>query len=138
MNKTIVMTLTGIMMLCSCATRTISSDNISPLIGKWAIVEAMQKGVDGAEKAPFIQFKNDGQINGNASVNSFFGGYKVDGGKVSFSNLGMTRMFGKSMDIEDNISKAIGATATIEVKKDGAVMKDKDGKVVMRLKRQAE
>lgn len=136
MKKTIVMTLTGIMMLCSCATKTISSDNLAPLIGKWAIVEAMQKGVEGAEKAPYIQFKDNGQINGNASVNSFFGGYKIDGDKVSFSDLGMTRMFGRSMDVEDNISKAIGATATIELKKGTAVMKDKDGKVVMRLKRE--
>ena len=67
------MTLTGIMMLCSCATKTITSDNLAALTGRWAIVEAMQKGVEGADKAPFIQFKADGQINGNASVNSFFG-----------------------------------------------------------------
>ena len=138
MRKTIIMTLTGIMMLCSCATKTITSDNLAALTGRWAIVEAMQKGVEGADKAPFIQFKTDGQINGNASVNSFFGGFTMKGDKVDFSNLGMTRMLGKSMDIETNISQALDNAATIEVRKEGAVMKDKDGNIVMRLKRQAE
>ena len=130
MRKTIIMTLTGIMMLCSCATKTITSDNLAALTGRWAIVEAMQKGVEGADKAPFIQF--------NASVNSVFGGFTMKGDKVDFGNLGMTRMLGKSMDIETNISQALDNAATIEVRKEGAVMKDKDGNIVMRLKRQAE
>ena len=62
----------------------------------------------------------------------------MKGDKVDFSNLGMTRMLGKSMDIETNISQALDNAATIEVRKEGAVMKDKDGNIVMRLKREAE
>jgi len=36
---------------------------------------------------------NEGQINGSAGCNSYFGGYQVEGGKITFGQIANTEMF---------------------------------------------
>lgn len=135
MKKALLMACAGIMMLGSCATQGNLKGNGETLVGKWMITEAMEKGVENAETKPYIDFAKDGRFNGNASVNSFFGDYTVKGKSIKMDHVGMTRMMGASMDVEDAVTKALNSTSTIEVEKKNAVVKDKDGKVVMRLER---
>lgn len=135
MKKALLMACAGIMMLGSCATQSSLKGNGETLVGKWMITEAMEKGVENAETKPYIDFAKDGRFNGNASVNSFFGDYTVKGKSIKMDHVGMTRMMGASMDVEDAVTEALNSTSTIEVEKKNAVVKDKNGKVVMRLER---
>jgi putative lipoprotein len=45
-----------------------------------------------AGSEPSITFTSDGQINGTTGCNRFFGGYAQEGGKLTFSGVGMTKM----------------------------------------------
>ena len=101
------------------------------LTGTWNIVTAMDKETKNGDKPATITFDGNGQVNGNASVNSFFGGYTLKGNSISFGNMGMTRMMGKSMDIEQAINEALDNSATVETDGKNAKVMNKDGKTVM-------
>lgn len=135
MKKTLILGALAILTLGSCSTQGNMNETNLSLIGKWMITKAMGKGVENAETKPYIEFAKDGRFNGNASVNSFFGDYTVKGKSLKMDHVGMTRMMGASMDVEDAVSKALNCTSSIEVKKHDATIKDKDGKIVMRLER---
>ena len=90
---------------------------------------------EGVELQAFINFAPYVKINVNASVNSYFGGYELKGDTLKLGNVGMTRMMGPSMDIEDAVVKALGESVTIKVNKKSASVLDKNGKVVMELKK---
>ena len=74
-------------------------------------------------------------MNGNASVNSFFDSYTTEGDSLKIDHMGMTRMMGGSMDMEDAITKALNNTATVKIENDEATVFDHDGNAVMTLKR---
>ena len=56
-----------------------------------------------------ITFKEDGTLHGFSGVNRFFGNYKLEGSKISFSGMGSTRMAGApdAMRFEDKFMKAL-------------------------------
>ena len=120
------------MAIMSCSTQKSAMD----ITGKWNIEKAMGKSTAGADTSPFISFDKEGNINGNASVNSFFGSYNLNGDKISFSNLGMTRMMGQSMDIEQAITEALGSTSTIKAEDFDAVFFNEKKDTVMILRKQ--
>ncbi|MDE5986260.1 MAG: META domain-containing protein [Prevotella sp.] len=124
-------------MLSACNTAKTVVRTSGGLFGEWKIEQAMGKSTAGGDSPAVINFSSDGRINGNASVNSFFGGYTSDGKSMSFTHVGMTRMMGQSMDIEDAVTEAINSTARISINGDDAVVYDKDGNVVMKLTRTA-
>lgn len=121
--------------MCSCGSQKKVEGNTADLYGEWIIEKAMGLSTEGGEKQAFIKFASDGKMNGNASVNSFFGGYELKGDTLKLGNVGMTRMMGPSMDIEDAVVKALGESVTIKVNKKSASVLDKNGKVVMELKK---
>lgn len=125
-------------MLSACNTAKTVVKTSGSLFGEWKIEQAMGKNTAGGDRPAVINFTSDGRINGNASVNSFFGGYTSDGKNMSFTHIGMTRMMGQSMDIESAVTEAINSTARISINGDNAVVYDKDGNVVMKLTRTAE
>ena len=135
MKKTITTILSFAFMatLPSChSTKQVCED----MRGKvWNITEASGISTHGAMKQPTITFSPDGRYNGNASVNSFFGTYKLEGSRLTLSEAGMTRMMGPTMDIEDAIVKALGATAEIKVLGDSAIVLNPSGETVMKLRR---
>ena len=112
-----------------------SSILASDIYGEWRIENVMGKSTADAESETFISFGRDGNVNGCASVNNFFGEYKLKNGRLSFSNVGMTQMLGFSMDIDDAVAEALRKTAKIEIKGNTATVKSLDGKVIMTLKK---
>ncbi len=120
-------------LICSCGSDKKVEGDVNNLYGKWFIEEAMSASTVGAEERPFINFDKNGKMNGNASVNLFFGDYKFDGKKLTLGNMGMTRKLGASMDVERTISEALDKSATIKIEGKSAKVLDKSGKVVMTL-----
>lgn len=135
MKKTFILAAAAIMTLGGCSSQKSVGESGTSLLGKWMITKAMGRGVENADTKPYIEFAKDGRFNGNASVNSFFGDYRVNGKGIKMEHVGMTRMMGASMDVEDAVTKALNSTTTIEVKKNNAALKDKGGKVVLMLKK---
>lgn len=135
MKKTFILAAAAIMTLGGCSSQKGVGESGASLLGKWMITKAMGRGVENADTKPYIEFAKDGRFNGNASVNSFFGDYNVNGKSLKMEHVGMTRMMGASMDVEDVVTKALNSTTTVEVKKNNAALKDKGGKVVMMLKK---
>ena len=68
---------------------------------------------------------------------SFFGEYSVvvEGDSLKLSNIGMTRMMGPTMEIEDAIVKALGSYSTVNVSDSTAVMLDEKGEEVLKLRK---
>lgn len=85
------------------------------ITGKWNIDNAMGISTQTAENPTFIDFEANGKMNGNASVNTFNGSFTLNGENLTLSNIGMTRMMGASMDVEDAITQALNNTASIHV-----------------------
>lgn len=105
MKKTII-TLFSAFALMSCSDIDIT--------GEWSIEKAMGVSTENAETPAFIHFEKNGNMNGNASVNSFMGSYSLNGENLTLNNIGMTKMMGASMEIEDAITNALNATAAIK------------------------
>lgn len=121
--------------MSACTTEKTILNTGGGLFGEWKIEQAMGKSTANGDRPATINFGNDGRINGNASVNSFFGGYTSDGRNMSFTQVGMTRMMGQSMEIEDAVTQAINTTARISINGNSAQVYDKDGNVIMKLTR---
>ena len=118
------------MIMVACSTH--SAVNVD---GEWVITNVNGKSTEGGERQAEIMFDGKGKVNGNASVNSFFGSYSIEGDSLKFGPMGMTRMMGGSMEIEDAITKALGEVATVKVDGDKAVIMDAQGNEVMQLER---
>lgn len=127
-------------MLASCMAMATSCGNTSKvdtslINGEWLIENAMGVTTETAENEAFISFDGKGGVNGNASVNTFFGSYVYDGTSLKLDNIGMTRMFGASMDVEDAITEAINTAASIEIDGDRATVRNEAGDAIMSLAR---
>lgn len=132
MKKLYLAAFAAAAILTSCGNAKVNTKAIN---GEWLIEQAMGVSTETAENEAFINFDGKGKVNGNASVNTFFGSYKFDGKSLKLENLGMTQMLGMSMDVEDAITKAINSTAAIEIDGDKAVITNSDGEQVMTLVR---
>lgn len=136
MNKNVITALVLTGMIASSCTKKVTMSTIDrDIIGKWIVTEIDGTAVAEAETMPFINFTDSGVVNGNMSVNHFFGQYRVSGDTLSFGNLGMTQMFGPNMEQEASINRALGNCCTVELTNALLKMKDKDGKVLITLKR---
>ena len=122
-------------LMCSCGSQKKVEGNTADLYGEWIIEKAMGLSTEGGEKQAFIKFAPDGKMNGNASVNSFFGGYELKGDTLKLGNVGMTRMMGHHMEIETAVTQALDQTHSVKVKGSKAQLLDKDGRPVMQLVR---
>lgn len=134
-TKNIIMAAFIAATMSACTTEKTILNTGGGLFGEWKIEQAMGKSTANGDRPATINFGNDGRINGNASVNSFFGGYTSDGKNMSFTHIGMTRMMGQSMEIEDAVTQAINTTARISINGNSAQVYDKDGNVIMKLTR---
>lgn len=126
--------------LTSCVNNKKTEMNTEKLdiTGTWAIETAMGMSTASAENPTLITFDENGQINGCASVNTFMGEYKLEGEALTLSNIGMTRMLGASMDIEDAVVKAINSVASIKVEEAKAYVLSADNDTVLVLNRVEE
>jgi len=104
----------------------------------WVLVSYMdQEGVL-AEPLPgtntTTQFQ-DGQVNGNAGCNNFFGSYEVDGHNLSVGPLASTEMFCGSppgvMEQENAYLAALGSAASFAIEGGQLVIADSGGETVL-------
>lgn len=77
----------------------------------------------------------DGQVNGNAGCNSYFGGFEADGSSLSISSLASTEMFCGNppgvMDQESAFLKAMGSAASYQVDESQLTILDESGDPVL-------
>ena len=138
MKKTLFSALVACMAFCNCANVKTNKFSTQPdILGQWTIVEANGMSTDSAETTPFILFSDSGRVNGNASVNTFFGQYTLKGDSISFDQLGATMMMGreKDMEVEMAVMAALAQCVTLELQDSVLNAKDHDGNVVMSLTR---
>ena len=138
MKKTLFSALVACMAFCNCANVKTNKFSTQPdILGQWTIVEANGMSTDSAETTPFILFGDSGRVNGNVSVNTFFGQYTLKGDSISFDQLGATMMMGreKDMEVEMAVMAALAQCVTLEVQDSVLNAKDHDGNVVMSLTR---
>lgn len=126
MKKTLL-TIAAIAALSACCNCTTEN----ALAGKWNIESAMGTSTEGAENQAFIEFSENGSLSGNASVNIFNGSYKLDGENLTLENIGMTKMMGASMEIEDAVTAALNATATVSINGEQAFVLNETKDTVM-------
>ena len=136
MKKTLFSALAACMAFCNCANVKTNKFSTQPdILGQWTIVEANGMSTDSAETTPFILFGDSGRVNGNASVNTFFGQYAQSGDSIFLEQVGITSMMGHDMDTEMAITSALAQWVTLEAEDSMLYAKDKDGQVVMTMKR---
>lgn len=136
MKKTLFSALVACMAFCNCANVKTNKFSTQPdILGQWTIVEANGMSTDSAETTPFILFGDSGRVNGNASVNTFFGQYAQSGDSIFLEQVGITSMMGHDMDTEMAITSALAQWVTLEAEDSMLYAKDKDGQVVMTMKR---
>jgi heat shock protein HslJ len=77
----------------------------------------------------------DGQVNGNASCNGYFGGYEVDGNSISIGPLASTEMFCGSppgvMDQEMAFLSAMGSAAEYKIEAEQLILLDASGETLL-------
>lgn len=117
-------------MMLSCG-----SQNKANMIGSWLITEAYGVNAAGGENQAEISFDRKGNVNGNASVNTFMGDYRMDGETLTIGNVAKTMRMGASMEVEDAVSKSINTVKKVKVDGDKATFYDADGKAIMKLQR---
>lgn len=136
MKKTMISAFVACTTLCGCnnANTTVNEQSAN-IVGEWSIVEAMGKSTDSTETAPFIHFTDSGTVSGHASVNTFFGQYTQSGDSIFLEQVGITSMMGHDMDTEMAVTSALAQWVTLEAEDSMLYAKDKDGQVVMTMKR---
>ena len=121
----------------SCASPR-SADAVFSPEGHWLVV-AIQ-GLDGrpeAEHQPFIDFRADGQVSGNAGCNRLMGAYVADTLKqtLSLDQLGSTRMMCRDMKTEDALLAALGKVKAYRSDNGQLVLVDEEGSPLVTLKK---
>lgn len=123
------------MALAACTTTETSNKICTDLTGEWNIVEANGISTDSAQIRPYILFTDSGTVNGNASVNTFFGRYTTSGDTLSLYEMGATMMMGEDMEVETAVMEALGKTVTFKLENSTLSVKDANGNSVMTLER---
>ena len=108
-----------------------SAKSAQSLTGRWVIDTAMGITARGGDDVAFIQFAEDGKMNGCSSVNLFNAGYTLQKGNLHFTPVAMTRRMGRSMNIETAVTQALGAAARVKVKGQQAYILDEKNDTVM-------
>jgi len=122
----------------------ITSENVSQIVGTRWILKEMT--IDGNEhrltrKRPFVQFDNDGEVSGFASVNRFSGRMQLDSqGRIRWFPLRSTRMAGprELMDQESAFLLALPRTCCLSLDETCLHVQSEDGQVEFVLRTPAE
>ncbi len=119
------------------ATGCAGGKGTTPVIaGKWYISNAYGTSTANGMETAYISFGEGGEMNGNASINNFFGSYSQDGDELILTNIGLTQMMGPNIEIEDAVVRAINNLKTISVSGDTALVMDGKGETIMTLVRE--
>jgi len=87
-------------------------------------------------RPPTVLFVDNERVAGFAGCNRYFASYKVSGEKISFSDIGATKMLCiKSMETEGSYLKALGEASSFKIGEGGLVLYS-DGRELLRFKKQ--
>jgi heat shock protein HslJ len=102
----------------------------------WRLVAWGNAGVLPAEVEITAQFA-EGQITGNAGVNSYFGPYTVDGGAFTTGELGRTLMAGPepAMQAEDTYLSLLAEVRSYNLAGDMLMLNDADENALLQFER---
>ena len=104
-------------------------------IGTWQLADA-PAGKDG--KRPWLEFREGGELGGNAGCNSFGATYALgEGGSVTMGPVRQTKMYCDEprMQVEARMVGALGRTASLEISGDRLTLRDAAGAAVLELER---
>lgn len=116
-----------------------SQEKRHPLFESWSVETLPSAAARKIKPAPnagivFQREKNTVKVYGCAGDNRFFGNVKVDGRKLSFSHMGMTRMMGPNAAYEGLFMEALNQVTQFAVINGEMHLQNKNGKTVMILK----
>jgi heat shock protein HslJ/phosphoglycolate phosphatase-like HAD superfamily hydrolase len=107
------------------------------LSGKWVAEDIDGGGViDNAQST--LEISEDGSVSGSTAVNRYGGKAKIDGQKLEFGPLAVTRRAGHPalMDQESKFTKALGRVASFRIENSGLLyLMDATGNDVLRFSR---
>jgi heat shock protein HslJ len=137
MKKTLFTTLFAGFLLFSCNNTPGSniSNKSADITGEWNITTVNGLSTDSVETMPFINFTDSGTVNGNASVNLFFGRYTVNADTLLLTEMGATMMSAEDMEIEMAIMQALSQTVTFALQDSIISVKDAEGATILTLER---
>lgn len=119
-------------LLSSCCTvKNSVAEQQNNLRAEWKIVKVNGNKVKGAE-TPTLCIDGE-RVYGNTSCNSYTGSYKLEGNKITFGQVGVTRRFCGEENSEQEVLKAINETTFFEVSKNKATLYDANKKSIMEL-----
>lgn len=111
--------------------RTVASSNIKQKIvnTQWKLVKISDDDV--SKKGITLNISKD-ELSGKSGVNNYFGGYKVNGKKISVSKLAVTAMAGSTekMDLEQDYLDILENVKRIELQNDKLIMKTDLGEIL--------
>jgi heat shock protein HslJ len=85
---------------------------------------------------PDITFDADGRIFGHGGCNRYFGSYKVEGDRLSFSAIGSTMMYcQETMEIEYAFLRSLGLVTVIDCSEADLELRSDDGETRLYFKR---
>lgn len=84
---------------------------------------------------PGISFLKGNKIAGETGCNIFFGYFEADGDKITFTNMGSTRMMCPQMEFENSYMNALNDISSFTIVQDTLTFKDKEGNIVAILKK---
>lgn len=135
MKKSVIITFFASMMF---AFTNCKSNLPTDISGKWLIETANGVSTDEAPNEAFITFGDSGRVNGCAGVNMFFGDYTLTEGAFQVNNIGMTRMMGPNIEIEDAVCDALNNSAKIKVVGNTATIFNNAEEAIITLKKAEE
>lgn len=99
----------------------------SVLEGSWKLTELNGNAIPGdrnLSSEPFLKISvNNMRINGNGSCNNFFGSIEIlEDNKISFSNIGATKMACEEMATEKEFFEVLGKAESFSVKGDSLIL----------------
>ncbi len=97
------------------------------LTNKWKVIEL--EGIDKLNENPTMNFEDkDHRISGSSGCNNYFGSYKLDNNKLTFSQMGSTRKMCPDMSIENLFMNNLREVDHYQIKNDRLILFSDDDK----------
>lgn len=134
MKKFFLLLPAAILFFASCATKS-----AYVLSGEWNVVNIEGEEITPSEETPFLGFNlNDNQIYGFTGcnrLNSTLNAKDFIKGKADFTKVATTRMMCQEDKYESKFLKALNQATNTEVNDDNILLKNKEGQVIITLKK---
>ena len=143
MKTKITLVLISILLVCGISfsasrsrTRTRKKSNVATSSIKqrvtntsWKLIRISDEDVSG--KGITLHFSKD-EISGKSGVNNYFGGYKINGNRISISKLAITAMLGsdEKMNLEMDYTGILESVKRIELQGNRLILKTDSGETL--------